>query len=48
MMKIDECECEYDDEGQLYQCEECWNEEQREKCTCIMDEIDIYCEWCYC
>ena len=41
------CECEYDGEDQLYQCEECYHAEERAKCTCIMDEIDIFCTWCY-
>ena len=41
------CKCEYDGDDQLYQCEECYHYELKEKCTCILDEIDIYCEWCY-
>lgn len=41
------CECEYDGEEQLYQCEECYHIEQQAKCTCIDGEIDIYCRECY-
>ena len=41
------CECEYDQEGNFYECIECYYSEEKEKCSCIQDEIDIYCEWCY-
>tara|TARA_R100000655_G_scaffold108713_1_gene161254 strand:+ start:261 stop:392 length:132 start_codon:yes stop_codon:yes gene_type:complete len=41
------CECEYDDEEQLYQCEECYYNEQMAKCICKEDENNPNCPECY-
>ncbi len=42
----DECECEYDGEQQLYQCEECHHNEN-DKCSCKEDHIDLNCRECF-
>ena len=42
-----ECECEYDGEEQLYQCEECYYLEQISDCSCQEDVINPYCRACY-
>lgn len=41
------CECEYDGEEQLYQCEECYNAEERTKCICRSDGNNPNCPECY-
>ena len=41
------CECEYDGEEQMYQCEECYHAEERAKCICKDDENNVNCQECY-
>ena len=44
----DECECEYDGAGfRLFQCEECYLEEENERCSCFQDHINPNCQECY-
>ena len=44
---MSECECEYDGEEQLYQCEECYHAEMQARCICDNDENNPNCPECY-
>jgi len=46
-MKVDECECVYDEVGfQIYECEWCYYQ-FNDKCTCFDGEIDVNCGECF-
>ena len=45
-MKMDECECVWEHDVQVYECEYCYHRYQ-DKCTCVNGEININCEECF-
>jgi len=44
--RMNECECIYENDVQVYECEWCYYEYE-DKCTCKEDHIDLNCQECY-
>ena len=42
----DECECVWDHETQVYECEYCY-ERYEDRCSCKEDYIDLNCSECF-
>ena len=40
------CECEWENDVQVYECEECY-ERYNDRCTCKEDHIDLNCKECF-
>ena len=45
-MKIDECECVWENDIQVYECEWCY-ERYQDQCSCVQDHIDLNCRECF-
>jgi len=43
---MDECECVYENDECVYECEYCYDRYQ-DKCTCFDGEINVNCEECF-